>query len=442
MQTKHFPFRGVIEGFYGPMWSHEDRLDLIARMPAWSMNLYVYAPKTDPYHRFRWEVPYPKEQLRRFRELGDAARQRGVKFSLAISPGNSFRPEKKAHQTALLHKLGQFIDVGCTFFPIFYDDLHGFAQFDTPEAADHAERQAGMMNHYVDAIARRVPKARFLFCPTEYGTAEKSAYLSRLHQLLDPRVDVICTGVDGPGYQVFAKTITNRGAHRYYENFRRKPFVWDNFNTSDWTINALHWTPYQGRGDRLGELCSGILLNPQNLHRLNLPILATMGDWLADPQKYASQRSMKRQLEHFLGRPGVPVAATLSRWFTNEINGYISAQQNLPPLPENASATSLKPLLKDVRKAVAPLAKLRQQFDLALFPPEWSNELGAYSHVLHWWATAMLAVCDHGLSGARFSPDQQNAFRKKIGPLTGYGYQLPHSLNQYLEQLARHFIGD
>ena len=59
-------FRGVIEGFYGPAWSHENRLWMLEKLGSWGMNLYVYAPKNDPFHRERWRDPYPPREVREF----------------------------------------------------------------------------------------------------------------------------------------------------------------------------------------------------------------------------------------------------------------------------------------------------------------------------------------------------------------------------------------
>jgi hyaluronoglucosaminidase len=416
-------FRGVIEGFYGPLWTHENRLHLLTNMPRWAMNLYIYAPKNDPHHRFRWEVPYPAAEMRRFRELADVAKRHRVQFSIAISPGNTFRPEDNRHQRQLMRKLGQFIDVGCEFFPILYDDLHGFSTFDTPQAAEHARRQAGMMNAYVERIARLVPRAKFLFCPTEYGTAEKSAYLATLHEALDPRVEVVCTGVDGPGYQVFSKTFSNAGAEKYLRNFGRKPFFWDNFNTSDFTLNELHWSPYQGRGDRLQELCSGIVLNPQNVYRLNLPIFGTMGEYFKNPRHYEAAAAMKKHLAALLGEPGRELGMILSTWFTNEISGYMSSAQNLPPISE-----TLRPATRRaIRAAVRSLLRLRDAVDFAPLPPEWAGELVGYCHLLGWWANAVTSLCD---AGRATIPETA------IQPPRGYGYSLPGSLLDYLQKLS------
>ena len=44
---------GVIEGFYGPPWTHEQRIDWIDRLAGWGMTHYVWAAKAEPRHRER-----------------------------------------------------------------------------------------------------------------------------------------------------------------------------------------------------------------------------------------------------------------------------------------------------------------------------------------------------------------------------------------------------
>ena len=142
MAKKTLKYRGVIEGFYGPMWSHEERLHLIRHMRGWHMNLYIYSPRDDPYHRFCWDEPYSSEEMRLFAELAAEARRQDVQFAYAVSPGNTFDPDCPEHREALLDKLGAFIDLGCTFFPIFYDDLVTKLDPDSDAGVRHAEQQA------------------------------------------------------------------------------------------------------------------------------------------------------------------------------------------------------------------------------------------------------------------------------------------------------------
>src|SRR3982751_6157123 len=41
------PMRGTVEGFYGPPWTHADRLAHLEFSARVGLNIYVYAPKDD-----------------------------------------------------------------------------------------------------------------------------------------------------------------------------------------------------------------------------------------------------------------------------------------------------------------------------------------------------------------------------------------------------------
>jgi hypothetical protein len=60
-----FAERGVVEGFYGTPWTHQDRVDILRFEGAHGMNVYYYAPKDDPYHRKLWRDAYPPEAQQR-----------------------------------------------------------------------------------------------------------------------------------------------------------------------------------------------------------------------------------------------------------------------------------------------------------------------------------------------------------------------------------------
>ncbi|HET8602127.1 MAG TPA: beta-N-acetylglucosaminidase domain-containing protein, partial [Segeticoccus sp.] len=78
-----YPLRGVIEGFYGTPWSHDERLDLIRFCADEGFDTWVHAPKDDPYHRAKWDEPYPDDELARLGELAAEARRVDVEFAYA-----------------------------------------------------------------------------------------------------------------------------------------------------------------------------------------------------------------------------------------------------------------------------------------------------------------------------------------------------------------------
>ena len=63
--TPAFAERGIVEGFYGRPWTHEQRLDMIRFIGERGMNRFVYAPKDDPLMRREWARPYDADDLAR-----------------------------------------------------------------------------------------------------------------------------------------------------------------------------------------------------------------------------------------------------------------------------------------------------------------------------------------------------------------------------------------
>ncbi len=115
--------RGVIEGFYGPPWSHEERLDLIAFCGRHGLNTWVHAPKDDPYHRKLWRQPYPEPQLAQLAELVAQAERHDVEFAYAIAPGLSICYSSDDDFAALVAKCEQVRSVGVRSFQLLWDDI-------------------------------------------------------------------------------------------------------------------------------------------------------------------------------------------------------------------------------------------------------------------------------------------------------------------------------
>ena len=73
---------GIIEGFYGPPWSHETRLDFIDFLAAHGGKTYVWAAKLEPRHRDLWADDFTIEELAQFAEL--ATQQDSVQVLIGL----------------------------------------------------------------------------------------------------------------------------------------------------------------------------------------------------------------------------------------------------------------------------------------------------------------------------------------------------------------------
>ena len=189
--------RGVIEGFYGTPWSHDERLDLIRFCADEGFDTWVHAPKDDPYHRARWDEPYPDEELARLGELVTEARRVGVELAYAIAPGLSIRYTFDDDFERLLAKCEQVRSIGVETFQLLWDDIeHTLNCPEDDERYGHEERpsaaaQSGLSNRFAAAVAQKGP---LVICPMGYAGTGDSPYRRVMRRLLDPGIVVYWTG--------------------------------------------------------------------------------------------------------------------------------------------------------------------------------------------------------------------------------------------------------
>lgn len=116
-------WRGVVEGFYGPPWTHEVRLADLDYYGRHKLNSYVYTPKDDPYLRAEWRRPYPPEALAELAELVRRAKANHVEFGYVLSPGLSVCYSKESEVDAMIAKFETLRAIGVRSFVVAFDDI-------------------------------------------------------------------------------------------------------------------------------------------------------------------------------------------------------------------------------------------------------------------------------------------------------------------------------
>ncbi|HSP99561.1 MAG TPA: beta-N-acetylglucosaminidase domain-containing protein [Candidatus Dormibacteraeota bacterium] len=283
-----FTHRGVIEGYYGPPYSHADRLWLLERMAAWGMNRYVYAPKDDPLHRAQWRTAYSGAMLREFGELIERGAALGVAVGFAVSPGLTIEYGSADDVRALQEKFRGFGSLGARFFCLALDDVPtGFLH-----AGDAARFPSLAAAHVAltHAVAEAVGDDAMLWLvPTDYVGTGATDYLALLGAELAPAIEVGWTG-----RTVVSPTITAAEAAARAATLRRRLLVWDNVPVTDGPMRPmLHLGPYQGRDAALPRHVSGLLLNPMAQPRASAVAVRTAADYMADPSGYDVERSWR-----------------------------------------------------------------------------------------------------------------------------------------------------
>ena len=355
-------WRGTIEGFYGPPWSHADRIEHLRFCGRMKLNSYAYAPKDDPYHRERWREPYPAAELALLAELVRVAAENGVRFTYTIAPGLSMTYSSPAELQALCAKADQLWGIGVRSFALLFDDIPQELQHEEDRAAfGTADGATGAAHGRVCAeFADRflAPRGgdRLVMVPTEYAGMERSPYRNRLAETLPVNALVWWTGHD-----IVVGDVTREHIDAAAAAFDRDLLLWDNFPVNDFDVKRLFLGPLTGRTtDVAGSRLVGISANPMVQAWSSQFALASVADWAWNPAAYEPGASAERAIAAVAGplagalRPLIdaasawPPSAPRSPWLAAELSGAL-----------DGDAVSLEPL----HLALAELVRLPQ--DLA-----------------------------------------------------------------------------
>ena len=258
---------GVVEGFYGPPLSHEDRLDLLAWVGRWGFNCYGYAPKDDPLHRQRWREPYGDDDRDRFADLLARGREHGVEVALVLSPGLDWRPGED--EPALVEKLRVFRELGATVLGIAWDDV-------PPGGADLGSAHGRAVRAAVEGVGTDV---RWITCPTDYATAVPTPYLEAYAAAVPDGVEIMWTGPS-----IVSPSVSADGARAMGSVFGRPPLFAENFPVNDGAMSdVLHLGPYPRRPADFPDATTGVFCNLMPRSRASYVGLALAARFWTDP---------------------------------------------------------------------------------------------------------------------------------------------------------------
>jgi hyaluronoglucosaminidase len=343
-----FAVRGVIEGFYGRLWTWPERERVADIVGEAGFTTYAYAPKEDRFQNAGWREAYPADVLRRMRRLADRSAALGMELWLGLRPvGISYADPVDVATVA--DKLARYLDAGAARLVLLADDIPG-----TLEAASAGRftQLADAHLFLIDDVLRRLDldAGRLVFVPTDYH-GPGTPYLERLGASVPAEVDVCWTGTD-----VFVPGIEASEAERIGAVLQRPPLVWDNYPVNDEPErHDLRLGPIRGRAPQLTRRTRGFLVNPALEPEATLVPLLTWAEYLADPVGYDPDGAWRRALVRVTGSDAdADLVATLAAGLDRSI---IDQRWERPPAAQ-------------VKRARAGLATLRNQAladDLAAF---------------------------------------------------------------------------
>jgi len=344
-----FAVRGVIEGFYGNPWTHEQRLELIEFIAARQMNTFVYAPKDDRLVRRDWRVPYEGPELLRLAELAERCRRHDVTFVYCLSPGLSIRYAEPADAEAVCAKLDSVGGLGIASFGLLLDDIPAELQHPGDRAAfdDLVEGQIVLVGKVAGHLG---PERRLIVCPTRYWGAGNEPEIRRLGQAIDPRIDLFWTG-----RAICSPTLDLDDAATFARTTARPVTYWDNYPVNDAAMtHELHIGPYRGRDPQLWRFATGIVANGMELFESSKIALVTIADYLAAPETYDPETSWQRALHDVVGAADVD-AFTL---FADNVRSSCLATEDAPLVTAALEAFAFRTEQGDHAGAAADLGAL------------------------------------------------------------------------------------
>lgn len=289
--------RGVIEGFYGNPWSHKDRLRQFEFYGCNKLNIYVYGPKDDPYHRAHWRDPYPQDEAARLKELVQEAHRNKVQFVWAVHPGGDIKWNLK-DSMAVCQKLEWMYELGVRTFAVFFDDIWG--------EGSKADKQAGLLNYVTDNFVRKHSDVQpLIMCPTQYNKAWSSGdYLSTLGTRMYPEVRVMWTG------NSVVDMIERDDMEWINKQLGRKAFIWLNYPVNDYCQSRMLMGKTYGNGLDINEMVSGFCSNPMEYAEASKVSLYSIADYTWNMPQYDAVRSWQQAITELM-----PTASEPFRWF-------------------------------------------------------------------------------------------------------------------------------
>lgn len=390
------PFRGTVEGFYGTPWSHKARLSQIEFYGRNKMNVYIYGPKDDPYHRNHWRVPYPDEEARRIQELNEHAKQCGVNFYWAIHPGVDIK-WNDADRDALVAKLEKMYQLGIRSFAVFFDDIWG--------EGTKADKQAALLNYVDDNFIKSHKDVKpLIMCPTEYNRSwanDAGGYLRTLGTKMNKDIQIMWTG------NSVVHCIDKESMEWINQRIDRKAYIWWNFPVSDFVRDHILLGPAYGNGLDIANDMSGFVSNPMEHAEASKISLYGIADYTWNMKAYDYKADWEKGLKAVL--PDNYEALRTFALYNKDLgpNGHGFRREEGDELKPVADA-ALTGELKGVQGLLGKCYELRMAVDVLLADnsnPELRRELRP-------WLLQGKNVADYGVAVCAMAGNRKypNAF--------------------------------
>ena len=381
-------YRGFIEGYYGIPWSVEDRISLMKFGGDFKMNMYIYAPKDEPYHNSQWRELYPADRLEEIRQMVQAGQDSKCRFAWAIHPFMHSAITASTYEADLkviIAKFEQLYSVGVRQFVLSADDAGGKVSLHAQLCKDLSEWCKSKGDVYNLCFVPQVYCAGAVgWSNWNEGEARTVAnYFKHFESL--PDVELMWTG-ESVCYPARQSTFNN--FKNSYTN-GREAFMWLNWPVND--VNHARLVMGPGESAILEKGLTnfmGIVTNPLEQAEASKTALFAIADFAwntadfdaeeswADGFKYidgGASESLHELCKHMTNpSPGGITAMGESVELTPYINAFRTAYNSNADLTESGNA-----LVEQLQK----IAAAAEDFQINGKPERGDETLGEFSEI-------------------------------------------------------------
>lgn len=286
-------YRGFIEGYYGIPWSVEDRISLMNFGGDFKMNIYIFAPKDDPYHNSQWRELYPEDKLAEITEMVEAGAAAKCRFAWAIHPFMNSGINLSNYDESLeviKAKFQQLYDAGVRQFVISADD-----------ASSNTNVQVKLLNDMSQWVKEHEGTYNLVFVPMIYCTAAANwgygISLQNYYNLLkevDEDVEFMWTG------EYVCHPATQYTFDHFTQVSGREPFMWLNWPVNDVNHKRLVMGPAENCILNTGGVTGfkGIVTNPLEQGEASKTSLFAIADYAWNTADFDSETSWEDSFQY------------------------------------------------------------------------------------------------------------------------------------------------
>lgn len=252
---------GVVEGFFGPEWSHADRLSYAPFLQKSGGGFYIYAPKRDAKLRRQWRESWNDEYINFLSEMRSHFAEHKISFGIGLSPFELGHSLTENDKIILNEKINIIQSMDVEILGVFFDDM----------PSDQFLAQAQI--ECIEFIEKKF-SGKIVFCPSYYTPdpiLEKvfgkmpNNYWDDISKVSEE----ISLAWTGP--KVISETISIDDMDFASSILKRSPYLWENVFANDGPKNCkfLKVKSFSGRENGVFGKAKAVAFNMMNQPQLS-----------------------------------------------------------------------------------------------------------------------------------------------------------------------------